>query len=150
MLEFIGGARSRCAPSSPRAESTTNCARRSTTALARCQKAAAEGRRGRIRLANTFFHEAIYAGSRNAYLAEQIRHARRQLQRYRVQGLPEQERRSRSRCRTTAHRRAIQAGDEDAAAKTMLLHVPAGTTGFSEFLATRADDFFETEAGPTA
>jgi DNA-binding FadR family transcriptional regulator len=43
--------------------------------------------------------------------------------------------------------RAIQAGDEEAAAKAMLMHVPAGTTGFSEFLATVPMNFFEAEPG---
>ena len=36
------------------------------------------------------------------------------------------------------------------AAETMLLHVPAGTTGFSEFLAKVPMSFFETESGPDA
>ena len=46
--------------------------------------------------------------------------------------------------------RAIQAGDEDGAAKAMLLHVPAGTTGFSEFLATVPMNFFEADNGADA
>ena len=43
--------------------------------------------------------------------------------------------------------RAIQEGDEAAAAQAMLLHVPTGSTGFSEFLARMPMSFFETENG---
>ena len=39
--------------------------------------------------------------------------------------------------------RAVQSGDEAAAAEAMQLHVPAGSTGFSEFLATVPASFFE-------
>ena len=42
--------------------------------------------------------------------------------------------------------RAIQDGDEGLAAQAMLLHVPSGSTGFSEFLARMPMSFFESEA----
>ena len=42
--------------------------------------------------------------------------------------------------------RAIQDGDEIAAAQYMLLHVPVGSTGFSEFLATVPMSFFEQDS----
>jgi DNA-binding FadR family transcriptional regulator len=41
--------------------------------------------------------------------------------------------------------RAIQEGDETLAAQAMLLHVPSGSTGFSEFLARMPMSFFETD-----
>ena len=43
--------------------------------------------------------------------------------------------------------RAIQDGDEATAAHQMILHVPSGSTGFSEFLARMPMSLFETEAG---
>ena len=40
---------------------------------------------------------------------------------------------------------AIQAGDEARASQATLAHLPAGSTGFSEFLATVPMSFFEDE-----
>jgi DNA-binding FadR family transcriptional regulator len=42
--------------------------------------------------------------------------------------------------------RAIQEGDEPLAAQYMLLHVPSGSTGFSEFLARMPMSFFDNES----
>ena len=42
--------------------------------------------------------------------------------------------------------RAIQDGDEPLAAQAMLLHVPSGSSGFSEFLARMPMSFFESDA----
>lgn len=96
-------------------------------------------------IANTVFHEAIYAGCRNTYLAEQIRAVRRQIQRYRVKDFQSAMQTAKSRDDHVRIARAIQAGDEAAAAHAMQLHVPAGSTGFSEFLATVPMSFFEAE-----
>jgi DNA-binding FadR family transcriptional regulator len=41
--------------------------------------------------------------------------------------------------------RAIQEGDEGQAAYHMMQHVPAGASGFSEFLARMPMSFFESE-----
>jgi DNA-binding GntR family transcriptional regulator len=116
-------------------------------ALRRCQQAAVEGGAADYAMANSFFHEAIYAGSHNQYVAEQIRQARRLLQRYRVKDFQNKSQISKSLQDHFEVARAIQAGDEQAAAKAMLLHVPAGTTGFSEFLAKVPMSFFESEPG---
>ncbi|HEU0201322.1 MAG TPA: GntR family transcriptional regulator [Burkholderiaceae bacterium] len=116
-------------------------------AIAKCEAAAANGATGEYAVANTVFHEAIYAGSRNEYLAEQIRAARRLIQRYRVRDFQTKSQITRS---LEDHRRiahAIQAGDEAEAERAMFLHVPAGTTSFSEFLATVPMSFFESDAG---
>jgi DNA-binding GntR family transcriptional regulator len=116
-------------------------------AIAQCEEAAASGKAAEYALANTVFHEAIYAGCRNEYLAEQIRTARRLIQRYRLKDFQTKTQIGHS---LEDHRKiaqAIQAGDEAQAAETMLLHVPAGTTGFSEFLAKVPMSFFESEAG---
>ncbi len=113
--------------------------------LARCQEAAVTGGVAEYTLANSLFHEAIYAGSRNPYLAEQIRHARRMSQRYRVRDFQNRAHIAQSLQDHLKIARAIQSGDEAAAWQAMSLHVPAGNTGFSEFLAKVPASFFETE-----
>ena len=114
-------------------------------AIQRGQDAAVQGGAAEYAIANTFFHETIYAGSRNAYLAELIRNARRQIQRYRLKDFHTKAQISRSLQDHLRVARAIQEGDEALAAQTMLLHVPSGSTGFSEFLARMPMSFFESE-----
>jgi DNA-binding GntR family transcriptional regulator len=112
----------------------------------RCQDAAVQGGAAEYAIANTFFHETIYAGSRNAYLAELIRNARRQIQRYRLKDFNTKAQVSKSLQDHLRIARAIQDGDEALSAQTMLLHVPSGSTGFSEFLARMPMSFFDNEA----
>ena len=116
-------------------------------ALQRCQDAAVQGGASEYALANTLFHETIYAGSRNAYVAELIRKARRQIQRYRIKDFQTKSQMSKSLQDHLKVARAIQEGDEAAAAQAMLLHVPTGSTGFSEFLARMPMSFFDTDNG---
>jgi DNA-binding GntR family transcriptional regulator len=145
MLEYIGELEALCA---------RFCARRAgeglhealDRALLACQKAAVEGDAVEYAHANALFHETIYDGSRNECLAGQIRAARRQSQRYRVGDFRHRTQISRSLQEHFEIARAIQAGDEAAAAKAMLCHVPAGTTGFSEFLAAVPRHFFDVGA----
>jgi len=118
--------------------------------LARCQEAAVTGGAAEYAVGNALFHEAIYAGCRNVYLAEQIRLARRLIQRYRVKDFQTKQQIARSLQDHQKIARAIQAGDEALAAQAMLLHVPVGNTGFSEFLATVPMNFFEAETGESA
>lgn len=115
------------------------------TALQRCQECAAQGGAAEYAIANAFFHEAIYAGSRNAYLSELIRNARRQIQRYRLKDFQSKAQINQSLQDHLAIARAIQDGDQALAAQAMLLHVPSGSTGFSEFLARMPMGFFENE-----
>ena len=96
-------------------------------------------------LANALFHEVVYAGCRNPYLAEQIRQARRMIQRYRVRDFQSRPQIARSLQDHLRVARAIQQGDEAQAAQAMLAHVPAGSSGFSEFLATVPQSFFESD-----
>jgi DNA-binding GntR family transcriptional regulator len=112
-------------------------------ALLACQQAAVEGDAVDYAHANALFHDTIYDGSRNECLAEQIRAARRQSARYRVADLRHRTQISRSLQEHFEIARAIQAGDEAKAAEVMRRHVPAGTTGFSEFLAAVPRHFFE-------
>ena len=65
------------------------------------------------------------------------------IQRYRVRDFQTRAQLARSLQEHLRIARAVQGGDETAAAQAMLLHVPAGTTGFSEFLATVPASFFE-------
>jgi DNA-binding GntR family transcriptional regulator len=119
-------------------------------ALARSQDAAISGGAAEYQLANTLFHEVVYAGCRNAYLAEQIRSARRLIQRYRVKDFQNKAQISKSLQDHLKVARAIQAGDEVQAALAMLLHVPVGSTGFSEFLAVVPMSFFEADTNGSA
>jgi DNA-binding GntR family transcriptional regulator len=114
-------------------------------AIQRCQDAAVQGGAAEYAIANTFFHETIYDGARNPYLSELIRNARRQIQRYRLKDFQTKAQISKSLQDHLRVARAIQDGDEALAAQAMLLHVPSGSTGFSEFLARMPMSFFESE-----
>ena len=118
-------------------------------ALQRCQDAAVQGGSVEYAAANTAFHETIYEGSRNLYLADLIRKARRQIQRYRIKDFHTKSQMSKSLQDHLKVARAIQEGDEAAAALAMMLHVPSGSTGFSEFLARMPMSFFESETPHT-
>jgi len=115
-------------------------------AIQRGQDAAVQGGAAEYAIANTFLHETIYAGSRNPYLAELIRNARRQIQRYRLKDFQTKAQISKSLQEHLRIARAIQEGDEAQAAQAMLLHVPSGSTGFSEFLARMPMSFFESDS----
>ncbi|KDB07255.1 transcriptional regulator, GntR family [Burkholderia sp. lig30] len=145
MLEYVGELEALCARFSARRASD---ALRDALdhALMVCQQAAVDGDPGEYALANALFHDAIYDGSRNECLAGQIRAARRQSERYRVADFRNRGQILRSLQEHVEIARAIQAGDEARAAEAMLRHVPAGTTGFSEFLAAVPRHFFDTGA----
>ncbi len=114
--------------------------------LQRCEEAAQSGGTAEYALANSMFHEAIFKGSRNEYLAAQLRQAHRLIQRYRVRDFQTPAQIRKSLEDHVAIAKAISEGDEEAAAQAMLLHVPAGSSGFSEFLATVPPSFFEAES----
>ncbi|MBO9512531.1 MAG: GntR family transcriptional regulator [Variovorax sp.] len=114
-------------------------------AIRRGQDAAVQGGAAEYAIANTFFHETVYDGARNPYIAELIRNARRQIQRYRLKDFRTKAQISKSLQDHLRVARAIQDGDEALAAQAMLLHVPSGSTGFSEFLARMPMSFFESE-----
>ena len=149
MLEYIGELESLCAKLAAR-RLDDEVRRALDAAVTQCEEAAEHGGAAEYAVANTVFHEAIYAGCRNEYLADQIRQARRLIQRYRVRDFQTKVQIARSLEDHRKIARAIQAGDEALAAETMLLHVPAGTTGFSEFLAKVPMSFFEADAGADA
>ena len=113
--------------------------------LARCQDALDNGGAAEYAIANSSFHEAIYAGSRNEYLTMQLRNAHRLIQRYRVRDFQSNQQIRKSFDDHVQIAQAIRDGDESLAHETMLRHVPAGSTGFSEFLATVPASFFDSE-----
>lgn len=149
MLEYIAELESVAAKLAAR-RVDDDLARQLDETMARCQEAAVSGGAAEYTLANALFHEVIYAGSRNVYLAEQIRLARRMLQRYRVRDFQNKQQIAKSLQDHLKIARAIQAGDEAAAAQAMQLHVPVGSTGFSEFLATVPMNFFEADPSESA
>lgn len=118
-------------------------------ALQACQDAAVEGGTEEYAAANAQFHDVIYTGSRNPYLADLIRTARRQIHRYRLRDFVTKAQINQSLQDHRKIARAIQEGDEASAFQQMLLHVPSGSTGFSEFLARIPMQLFEAEPGDT-
>lgn len=145
MLEFIAELEALAAKFAAR-RVDHELAQRLDAAMVRCQEAAVTGGVAEYTLANSLFHEAIYAGSRNPYLAEQIRLARRMSQRYRVRDFQNKAHIAQSLQDHLKIARAIQNGDEAGAWQAMSLHVPAGTTGFSEFLAKMPSSIFDAES----
>jgi len=146
VMEAIGELEAACAKLAARRVDDAS-RRRLDEALARCQDAAINGGAAEYALANSLFHEAVYAGSRNEYLADQIRVARRLVQRYRPRDFQNAAQINKSLQDHLKIARAIQSGDETLATQVMALHVPAGSTGFSEFLAAVPASFFETDPG---
>ena len=145
MMESIGELESVCAKLAAR-RVDDKMKRDLDTALGRCQDAAVNGGAAEYALANSLFHEIIYAGSRNEYLAEMIRNSRRLIQRYRVRDFHNKSQVSKSIQDHLRNTRAIQEGDEQLAAEAMLAHVPAGSSGFSEFLATMPRGFLDADS----
>lgn len=112
-------------------------------ALADCRTHAQEGLG--YGEANARFHEVIYEGCHNSYLADQIRMVRRQLRMYHTHQYQSQSQINRSLEEHQQITRAILAGDEKRAAEAMMKHLPAGSSGFSEFLAQVPLHFFNHE-----
>ncbi len=144
IMESVGELESLCAKMAAR-RVDDELRLRLDDAIQRCQDAAVQGGSAEYAIANNYFHEVIYQGSHNPYLAELIRNARRQIRRYRIRDFHTKAQISKSLQEHLRVARAIQEGDEALAAQAMLLHVPSGSTGFSEFLARMPMSFFDTE-----
>lgn len=145
IMESVGELEALCAKLAAR-RVTDSLREQLDSAIQRCQDAAVQGGAAEYSIANSAFHEMVYAGSRNPYLAELIRAARRQIQRYRIRDFHTKAQISKSLQDHLKIARAIQDGDEPLAAQHMLLHVPSGSTGFSEFLARMPMSFFDSES----
>jgi len=146
IMEGVGELEATCAKLAARRVDDTLRARLEE-ALQKCQDAAVEGGTEEYGAANVAFHEVIYDGSRNPYLADLIRSARRQIHRYRLRDFVSKQQINQSLQDHRKIARAIEEGDEAAAGQQMLLHVPSGSTGFSEFLARIPMQLFEAEPG---
>lgn len=146
IMETIGELEGMCAKLAAR-RVDDDLRTRLDVALQHCQDAAIQGGTEEYAQANVEFHEVIYVGSRNPYLADLIRNARRQIYRYRLRDFVTKAQINKSMQDHLKVARAIQDGDEMAATHQMMLHVPSGSTGFSEFLARMPMSLFETEAG---
>lgn len=99
--------------------------------------------------ANEAFHDVIYDASHNAILANQIKAARRQVKMYRVGSLASPVHIQRSLEDHAAIVKAISSGDERRAMEAMQKHLPAGSSGFSEFLAKVPMHYFDNESANT-
>ncbi len=115
--------------------------------MAQCAEASNVNDGKRFAEANATFHDLIYSGSHNEYLAQQIHGIRRLMQRYRPKIFltPAQRQKALQDHQKLAD--AILHGDEIAAHDAMLQHAPVGTTGFSEFLSTLPASYLESEVG---
>lgn len=92
---------------------------------------------------NADFHELIYRGSHNRFLAEQARHIRRRTEIYR-QNTFQREGRARESC--DEHARVVEAiatGKGDAAYEMMREHISVGGRGFAEFVSMVPDQMLE-------
>lgn len=145
IMETVGELESLCAKLAAR-RADDELRKALDNALQQCQEAAVQGGPAEYSAANNHFHEVIYSGSRNGYLADLIRNARRQIQRYRTTDFQTKVQIAKSLQEHLKVARAIQEGDEAMAASSMAQHVPSGSTGFSEFLARLPGSFFESDA----
>jgi DNA-binding GntR family transcriptional regulator len=111
--------------------------------LKACEAAISKNVPEQYRAANERFHNAIYEGSRNSYLVEQIRAARSLVQRYRMRDFQTIAQLKVSLADHIAIAKCISNGDENAAADAMRRHLPIGSSGFSEFIANIPPSYFD-------
>ena len=95
---------------------------------------------------NEAFHEAIYAGSHNAFLAEQTRALRNRLAPYRRLQLRRLHRLQESFTEHEAILQAIDAQDGETAGQLMTQHVTVQQGSFADFVSTLPSDVLR-EAG---
>jgi len=96
--------------------------------------------------ANVCFHECIYQGSRNTYLANQTRALRNRLAPYRRLQLRQRQRLSESFQEHTQILDAITKGDEDRAKQLLSEHVTVQSGSFTDFIATLPSDLMQSSA----
>lgn len=92
---------------------------------------------------NVDFHELLYAGCHNAFLAQQLRTIRRRTQMYRQNSFLQP---GRMRVSYEDHERVLDAilrGDSEAAQRHMIEHITVGGKGFAEFVSTLPTNMFE-------
>jgi DNA-binding GntR family transcriptional regulator len=106
-----------------------------SAALEACNLAAQDGDPDAYYLENGRFHEAIYAGSGNAFLAGEARRLHQRLTAYRRLQLRVPKRIGQSLVEHRAITRAIVAGEAEAAAEALRDHVTIQGGRFADFLA---------------
>jgi DNA-binding GntR family transcriptional regulator len=90
--------------------------------------------------ANAAFHDLIYAGARNAYLAEQVRATRRRMRSYQESSLRQPARLKASWQEHAAVVAAIESGEDEAARAAMRDHILSGGRVLADMVAALADD----------
>ncbi len=101
-----------------------------------CCKAAASGTPDEYFRANESFHEAIYSGSHNEFLAEQARALQNRLKAYRRLQLRVRNRVNTSLAEHQAVVDAVLAGDAEAAEKALRSHILIQGERFNDFVAS--------------
>ncbi|MBL4615092.1 MAG: GntR family transcriptional regulator [Magnetovibrio sp.] len=96
--------------------------------------------------ANVCFHECIYLGSRNTYLADQTRALRNRLAPYRRLQLLQRQRLSGSFAEHGQILKAICDGDEARAKKLLSEHVTVQSGSFTDFIATLPTELIQSRA----
>lgn len=134
MLEFISELEGVAAKLAAR-RLTSDLGLQLSEALAACERAQRAGDADAYAVANSSFHDIIYKAARNDYLVDNLRTSRRMIKRYRIGPLFSPRQMLGSYADHVQIEKAIQAGDEMAAAQASKRHVPYGNSGFSEFLA---------------
>lgn len=104
----------------------------------RCAAAARAGDPDAYYIANEAFHDAIYAGSGNGFLAEQARELKNRLKPYRRLQLRVRNRVGNSLAEHQAIVDAIQAGNDDEAARVLRSHILIQGERFNDFVASLA------------
>ncbi|HEY0296087.1 MAG TPA: GntR family transcriptional regulator [Bordetella sp.] len=110
---------------------------------ARCKESAENRDIRRYAQENADFHETIYRGSHNRYLAEQARTIRRRTEIYRQNTF---QREGRIPASLEEHGKVLEAilrGDDAEACVAMRDHISVGGTGFAEFISTLPDEMLE-------
>lgn len=105
-------------------------------ALAACEVAAKAGKPKAYEDANKQFHEAIYAGARNQWAAQQVHGLRLRCASYRRSFFDVPKRLEASLAEHRQVVTAIEAGDEEGARQAMLLHISVGGKGFAELVSS--------------
>jgi DNA-binding GntR family transcriptional regulator len=91
---------------------------------------------------NADFHEILYVGCHNPFLAEHLRSIRRRTQMYRQNTFMQADR---LRVSYEDHQRVLDAifrGDANAAQQQMIEHISVGGKGFAEFVSTTPGHMF--------
>jgi len=96
--------------------------------------------------ANVCFHECIYQGSRNSFLAGQTRALRNRLAPYRRLQLRQHQRLSQSFAEHGEILETILQGDEVRARKLLSQHVTVQSGSFADFIATLPTDLMRSKA----